>query len=61
MLKTICLWLTIIGGINWGLVGILNFNLVQFISMGMTILEHAVYIIVGVSAVVSAYYAITNK
>ena len=61
MLKTVCLWLTIIGGLNWGLVGLFNFNLVNFISMKMTILEHAIYIIVGVAAALTAYYNIKKE
>lgn len=42
--------LLVVGGVNWGLVGFLNINLVSMIfgSMG---LEKIVYILVGVSAV----------
>ena len=61
MLKTVCLWLTIIGGLNWGLVGLFNFNLVNFISMKSAILEHAIYIIVGVAAALTAYYRIKKQ
>ena len=61
MFKTVCLWLTIIGGLNWGLIGLFNFNLVNFISMGMTFLEHIVYIIIGISAAISAFYITAKK
>ncbi len=42
----IALILLMIGGLNWGLVGILNFNLVAWISMGNRIIERIIYILV---------------
>ena len=45
--------LVVIGAINWGLVGILNFNLVSFIFGDMTTLSRVVYGAVGVSGVIS--------
>lgn len=43
--------LVIVGGLNWGLVGAANFNLVDTIfGMGST-LSMIVYILVGLSAV----------
>jgi len=42
--------LLIIGGINWGLVGIFEFNLVKYLFSG-TGIENIVYIAVGVAAV----------
>lgn len=42
--------LVIIGGLNWGLVGLFNFNLVEFL-FGGTILTALIYVIVGLSAV----------
>ena len=48
----ICLTLLIIGGINWGLVGIFEFDLVAWLLGGSaSILSRAVYILVAVSAV----------
>ena len=38
--------LLLIGGINWGLVGICNFNLVAWISMGSRMVERIIYILV---------------
>ncbi len=43
--------LVVIGGINWGLVGLLNFNLVNLLLGFMPVLEKVVYILVGASAV----------
>ncbi len=43
--------LVLVGGINWGLVGLLNLNIVGLILGGpMSILARLVYIIVGVAA-----------
>jgi len=42
----IALILLFIGGINWGLVGLFNFNLVAFLSFGMRTIERVIYIIV---------------
>ena len=50
-LSNIALWLAIIGGLNWGLVGAFNFNLVSLIFGDMSILSRIVYILVGLSAV----------
>ncbi len=50
-LSKLALWLVIIGGLNWGLVGIANFNLVSTIFGEMSILSRIIYILVGLSAV----------
>jgi len=49
-LNIIALILLIIGGLNWGLVGLFNFDLVQFI-FGGTGIDRLVYIVVGLAAV----------
>ena len=41
--------LVIIGGLNWGLIGILGFNLVDAI-FGMGLLANIIYVLVGLSA-----------
>jgi uncharacterized membrane protein YuzA (DUF378 family) len=43
--------LLVIGGLNWGLVGILNFDLVAAIFGDMSILSRIVYTLVGLAAV----------
>ncbi|MBR1914903.1 MAG: DUF378 domain-containing protein [Alphaproteobacteria bacterium] len=50
-LSKIALWLVIIGGLNWGLVGAFDFNLVSLIFGNMSILARIVYILVGLSAI----------
>ena len=46
----IVLILVIIGGLNWGLVGIFNFDLIAFLFGQMTALSRSIYILVGLSA-----------
>lgn len=43
--------LVLIGAINWGLIGLLNFNLVAAIFGGMVMFTRAIYSLVGISAV----------
>ncbi|NRP11696.1 hypothetical protein XMM379_002390 [Aliiroseovarius sp. xm-m-379] len=43
--------LVCIGGVNWGLVGLANFDLVAALLGDMSILSRIVYLLVGVSAV----------
>ena len=45
--------LLVVGGLNWGLVGSLNFDLVESI-FGTSILASIVYILVGLSALYQA-------
>ena len=47
--------LMIIGGINWGLVGLVNIDLVATIFGDMTAASRAVYGLVGLSALYSIY------
>jgi len=53
MLNTLAMILLVVGGLNWGLVGAFNFNLVTTI-FGDTMLTTIVYILVGLSAVLVA-------
>ncbi|MDA8218135.1 MAG: DUF378 domain-containing protein [Dehalococcoidales bacterium] len=41
--------LAVIGALNWGLVGLFNFNLVRSIFGPMSMLSRLVYTIVGIS------------
>ena len=52
MLDKIALTLLIIGGLNWGSVGIFQFDLVAWICGGQTgIISRIVYTLVGLSAI----------
>jgi hypothetical protein len=50
-LDTIVALLLVVGGLNWGLVGLLNFDLVASIFGDMSILSRIVYGLVGLGAV----------
>jgi uncharacterized protein len=47
----VALLLVVVGGLNWGLVGLLNFNLVTALTGFMPLLEQVVYILVGLAAI----------
>ncbi len=49
IIDTIALILIIIGALNWGLIGIFEFNLVEAIFGAMTWLSRIIYILVGIS------------
>lgn len=52
MLDKIALALAIIGGLNWGSIGIFQFDLVAWICGGQTgIISRIIYILVGLAAV----------
>ena len=50
----IALVLVIVGGLNWGLVGLLNLNLIA-VLFGASLFTRLLYIVVGVSAGYIAY------
>lgn len=47
--------LLLVGGLNWGLVGLFNFNLVTTIFGSVPFLVSLIYVLVGISAVYKAY------
>ena len=44
--QKVCLAFTIIGGINWGLIGLFDFNLVTFITQGENMVSRVIYTLV---------------
>lgn len=42
--------LLVVGGLNWGLTGFFNFNLVDFIFGHLSIISRVIYGIVGLAA-----------
>ncbi len=52
-LQKIALAITIIGAINWGLIGIADFNLVSFMFGDGSLLSRIVYILVGISGLIN--------
>ncbi len=60
-IKVISLILVIIGGLNWGLVGIANFDLVATIFGDMSTISRIVYSLVGLGAIVLAGVELSKK
>ncbi len=52
IMDKIALSLLIVGGVNWGLVGLFQFDLVAFIGGGSgSLISRVIYAVVGLSAV----------
>lgn len=49
--NAIILTLVIIGGINWGLIGLFDYNLVDAVFGTMSIVSRVIYTLVGVAAI----------
>jgi uncharacterized protein len=54
LLHMVAFALVIVGALNWGLVGLMNLNLVEMVLGSWPMLVQVVYILVGLSAVVLA-------
>jgi uncharacterized membrane protein YuzA (DUF378 family) len=54
----IALVLVIVGGLNWGLVGALQFDLVEAILGSIPVLQRIVYGLVGLAALYMIYFAV---
>ena len=44
--------LLVVGGLNWGLVGLFGFDLVEFLLGAVPFLQKLVYVLVGLAALV---------
>lgn len=56
----IVLILLIVGGVNWGLVELFNFDLVQVLFGSIEVLADIVYIIVGLAGLYAITYLIED-
>lgn len=52
-LQKVCLGLTIVGAINWGLLGLFNFNLVEAIFGVDALLTKVIYSFVGLAGIIN--------
>lgn len=52
-LQKSALVLTIIGAINWGLIGIFNFDLVATIFGDMSVFSRIIYTLVGIAGLIN--------
>ena len=60
ILQKISLVLTIIGAINWGLIGLFNFNLVDSLFGVDSFLSMLIYILVGISGIINIMLLFTD-
>ena len=60
-MKKLILILMIVGGLNWGLIGILKFNLVAALLGDMTILARIIYGLVGLSSLYGITFLFENN
>ena len=60
VIDIIALALTIIGGLNWGLIGLFGLNLVETI-FGMGIISRIVYVLVGIAAAYSISFFMRKR
>ena len=61
VIDTIALILVIIGAINWGLIGIFNFNLVDTIFGVASAFSKIIYTLVGISGIWSIKLLFEDK
>lgn len=52
-LQKICLVITIIGGLNWGLVGLLDFNIIDAIFTARSVISRIIYSLVGITSIIN--------
>ncbi len=52
-LQKICLVITIIGGLNWGLIGLLDFNIIDAIFTAGSVISRIIYSIVGITSIIN--------
>ena len=51
MIDMLALILSVVGCVNWGLIGVLNFDLVAFIFGEMSWISRVVYTLVGLAGI----------
>ena len=52
--------LTVIGALNWGLIGLFNFDLVAAIFGSMTIVSRTIYTLVGIAGLINIMLFFVN-
>ncbi len=55
-LNYLALTLVIIGALNWGLIGFLDFNLVDFLFGQGSLISRFIYALVGISGIYSIFF-----
>lgn len=62
-LNAIALTVAIIGCVNWGLIGLFNFNLVEALFGNISFFSKLIYILVGIAGIwsIAFYNSVTNE
>ena len=53
-------WILVVGALNWGLVGLLNMNLVESVLGVGSMLTKVVYIVVGLAGAYKGYMMVSG-
>ncbi|MEM4230294.1 MAG: DUF378 domain-containing protein [Candidatus Pacearchaeota archaeon] len=65
MVRNIADWITavllIVGGLNWGLVGLFNLNIVEKLFGSIAWLQKTIYVLVGLAALYTIFYLIREQ
>lgn len=60
-LDWVALILVVIGGLNWGLVGLFGFDLVAWLFVSIPIIGTIIYILVGLAAIYMIVWAMKKQ
>lgn len=60
-IKPVAFWLTVIGAVNWGLIALLNLNLVTILFPAGSMVTTIIYLLIGVSGLYVAFTASSKK
>lgn len=52
--------LTVVGALNWGLIGLFNFDLVATLFGSMTIISRTIYTLVGIAGLINIMLFFVN-
>lgn len=58
---TVAWWLVVLGAVNWGLVGLLDLNVVSRVLGAGSLLERVIYVLVGLSGLWLAWGKMNKK
>lgn len=50
-INTLAMVLLVFGGLNWGLVGVADFNIIMWVFIAMPKVQHLIYILIGIAAI----------
>ena len=57
-LDWVAIILLVVGGLNWGIVGIFGFNIINAIFTSMEVVARIIYVLVGIAAVYVAVVSV---